>query len=285
VLYSTTNSTAPATSSSAYGSPLQVSIGASPNPAPFGVAVNFTATVASSTATPAGTVSFYDGAVVIGTATLTSGSATYSTSSLSVGSHNISAHFAATTSFNASISNVVIEVISPADFSISVSPASQTVYTGEPATYTVTIKPGTGFNLPVSVSCSQLPANTACSFSPSFIPAGAKTSVLVVRTYAPHKPSTASTLVPGVRVTALAGLLLLLVPRRSLWRRGRLSIFLLLFSFFVIGVSLSACGSSGSLIGGTPVGPQTIAVTGTATNGTQTLTHTATVKLNVKSLF
>ena len=28
-----------------------------------------------------------------------------------------------------------------------------------------------------------------------------------------------------------------------------------------------------------------LAVTGTATNGTQMLTHTATVKLNVKSLF
>jgi len=260
-------------------------LGASPNPAAFGANVTFTATVASSTATPAGTVSFYDGAAQIGTATLASGVATYSTSSLSVGSHNISAHFAATTSFNASTSNVVIEVISPADFSISVSPASQTVYTGEPATYTVTIKPGTGFNLPVSLSCSQLPANTACSFSPSTIPAGAKTSVLIVRTSAPHKPSTAFTLVPGVRVTALAGLLLLLVPRRSLWRRGRLSIFLLLFSFLAIGVSLSACGSSGSLLGGTPVGTQTIAVTGTATNGTQMLTHTATVKLNVKSLF
>jgi hypothetical protein len=48
---------------------------------------------------------------------------------------------------------------------------------------------------------------------------------------------------------------------------------------------INACGGSSRLTGGTPVGAQSITVTGSATNGAQTETEQTTVTLNVQSLF
>jgi N-acetylneuraminic acid mutarotase len=266
---------------------------ASPNPAPFGANVTFTATVGISTVvpivspavTPTGTVSFYDGTTLLATENIASGVATYSTSALSVGSHNITADFAANPDFNASPSNLVVEVINPADFSISASPGSQSVYTGEAATYTVTITPGTGFDLPVALSCTQLPANTSCSFSPATVNGGAWNSTLVVQTAPPSPVTTASALSAKLRVTALAGFFLLIIPRRLRRYRKSWPLFLVILAILAAGTAITACSAPGPLAGGTPLGAQTIAVTGTATNGSQTLTHTANATLNVNSLF
>lgn len=264
--------------------PTTTALTASLNPAPFGATVTFTATVESSTDTPGGSVSFYDGATLLTTATLSSGVASYSTSALSVGSHNISADYAGSTGFS-SASNIVVEVIFSADFSISALPAARTVYTGEAATYIVTIAPGTGFNLPVALSCSQLPVNTTCTFSPATVSGGSESSTLTVQTTAPSKVTIASRWSTKVGVPILAGLFLLFIPRR--FRRYRKSgfIFLALLVCIVLGAAITGCGGPGPLTGGTPVGAQTVTVTGTATNGSQTLTHATTVTLNVKSLF
>ena len=265
--------------------PTTTTLTASPNPTPFGSTVTFTAKVSSSAATPAGGVSFYDGAGLLATVTLTSGAASYSTSSLAVGSHNMTAVFGAVNGFDGSTSNVVVEVISPADFSISASPRARTVYTGEAASYTVAIAPGAGFNLPVDLSCSQLPANTTCTFSPATISAGSKTSTLTIHTTAPGKPAMASAWPKKIGLPLLAGFLLLFIPRRIRSVGKGLSGLLLLVASLVFGVAFTACGGPGTLTGGTPVGSQTVTITGSATNGAQTLTHATSVTLNVKSLF
>ena len=121
------------------------------NPAPFGASVTFTAAVVTSAGIPAGTVSFYDGPSLLATSTLASGAATYSTSSLSVGLHNMTAVYAGAVGYSPSTSNTLAEVISAADFSISAAPGSQSVYTGEAASYAVAVTPGTGFDLPVAL--------------------------------------------------------------------------------------------------------------------------------------
>ena len=86
-------------------------LGATPNPASFGSSVTFTATVASLGGTPAGSVSFLDGATALGSGTLNAGQATLVTSSLSVGSHSITAVYAATANFTASTSAAVAETV------------------------------------------------------------------------------------------------------------------------------------------------------------------------------
>jgi hypothetical protein len=54
------------------------------------------------------------------------------------------------------------------DFSLSASPSSVTISAGQAAHYTVTVSPlGGNFGSAVSLSCSGLPALSACSFSPA----------------------------------------------------------------------------------------------------------------------
>lgn len=257
---------------------------ASSNPAYWGNTVTFTATVGSSTLTPTGNVAFYDGSTLLATETLASGTATYSTIALSVGSHTITADFVANPDFTASTSNTVVEIINPTDFSISASSNSPSIYTGQAATYSVIITPGTGWTLPVTLSCTQLPANATCNFTPATVSGGTWGSTLVVQTSAPSPASTASVLPAKLRVPLLAGLLLLIIPRR--WRRARIGWNLLLaILVLAAGAAFTACSTPGPLTGATSVGAQTITITGTATNGAQTLTHTANVSLTVKSLF
>lgn len=258
---------------------------ANPNPAAYEANVTFSATVTSPAGTPTGTVSFLDGATLLGSATLASGAATYSTSGLSAGSHNITAHYPGVAGFSASTSNVVVEVINPPAFSISAAPASLSVYTGEAASYTVTVTPGANFTLPVALTCGPLPANTTCTLSPATISGGSGNATLAVQTTAPARTTTASSASRPYRVAALAGLVLLFIPRR--WRRvrSRWCMFLAISVCLIAGAAISGCGGPFSLSGGTPPGAQTITVNGTVTFDSQTLTHTATVTLNVKSLF
>ncbi len=67
------------------------------------------------------------------------------------------------------------------DFSISVSPSSQTVKRGSSATYTVTVAALNGFNGVVTFSVSGLPANSTAQFSPTSV-TGQGTSTLTVST-------------------------------------------------------------------------------------------------------
>jgi ELWxxDGT repeat protein len=77
----------------------------SPNPAAFGQAVAFTATVTSGApGTPTGTVDFKEGSTDLtpGGVSLSSGQATFSTSSLVAGSHTITAFYSGDASFSSS---------------------------------------------------------------------------------------------------------------------------------------------------------------------------------------
>jgi len=81
------------------------------NPSVLGQSVTFTASVvSSSSATPTGTVSFYDGVNLLGAVTL-SGLATYTTSRLSVGSHAITAVYSGDTTFAGTTSRALTQVV------------------------------------------------------------------------------------------------------------------------------------------------------------------------------
>src|SRR2546421_2307209 len=69
------------------------------------------------------------------------------------------------------------------DFSVSASPASQTVVQGNPASYTVTVTPSGSFNGSVSLSVSGLPSGANATFNPNPIN-GSGTSTLTITTSA-----------------------------------------------------------------------------------------------------
>ncbi len=114
-------------------------VSSSLNPAPYGQSVTYTATVTSTTSgLPTGTITFSDGATVLGTQPLTSNStttatATFTNSTLTVGTHTITATYNPTTGF-----------------------------AGSTATLTQTI---TGLSTTTALTSSANPANAAISIT------------------------------------------------------------------------------------------------------------------------
>jgi hypothetical protein len=253
---------------------------ASPNPANLGQMVTLSATVTSAIGAPTGTFNFYDGATLLGSEPVASGAATFSTSGLSIGHHSLTAVYSGATNFFTSTSAAVDEIITAPNFSISISPSSQSVYTGESAIYTVTFTQAAGLNLEAALSCSQLPANTTCTFSQGAMSENG-TSTLTVHTTAPKADSSASVVRAGAGA-ALACLFLFFVPRR---RRKAPLLFLIVAALAVSAAALGGCSGPQTLTGGTPVGPQTVTVSATMTDQSQQFTQNATLTLNVKSLF
>jgi hypothetical protein len=263
-------------------------IASNANPSVLGTAVTFTATISSAGPSPSGTVQFYDGASAIGPAVPLSpaAAASYTTTVLALGTHSISAHYSGDndtqTSQSPALSQSVIAYAG--DFSITVDPASAALYTGEKATIHVTVTSHDGFNEPLEFSCSSLPAESTCAFTPASLSAGQGTATLTIQTSAPHR-TTARTSPsqawprPASRIT-LAVACLLFLPLG--YRRRKLFLVLVAALAFI---GISACGSGDPISGGTPPGSYSVQVNAAYTAPTPQLQHSATVALKVKSLF
>lgn len=119
------------------------------NPSVFSQSVTFTATVTKTggTGTPAGTVTFKDGATTLGTGTLSSGSATLNTSTLTVATHSITAIYGGDSSFSTSTSSPLSQVVSAeATTTTAMSSVNPSVF-GQTVTFTATVSavaPGAG---------------------------------------------------------------------------------------------------------------------------------------------
>ncbi|HET9406631.1 MAG TPA: protease pro-enzyme activation domain-containing protein, partial [Candidatus Sulfotelmatobacter sp.] len=97
------------TISLAVNAPTTTTVSSSLNPSSFGQSVTLTATVSPSAAT--GTVQFFDGLNLLGTAALSGGTASLSILSLPVGSHPITAHYGGDSNFASSTSPVLVEAV------------------------------------------------------------------------------------------------------------------------------------------------------------------------------
>ena len=143
------------------------SVSSSLNPAAFGAAVEFTATVAavSGPAVPTGAVTFSIGGIAQAPVSLVNGAATLTVSTLAVGSHVVTAAYApADQAFIASDSAAapVSQVVEPGPLaSISLNPASAVIGTNTPQLFTVA-----GFDAFGNPVVDQT-ANAAFSISPN----------------------------------------------------------------------------------------------------------------------
>jgi hypothetical protein len=263
--------------------PTSTSLIAAPNPGGLNQPVTITATVSllsPSTPVGSGIVTFYDSAAPFGSSQLSAaGTASMTTSFSALGAHNLTAVYAGNADFSSSTSAAFQETIQAGDFSIGATPGTFNLYSGVAAAVQVSVISLQGFNQPLALICSGLPANTTCSFSPASLPQGQGAANLVIQTAAPK----AAAAVP-VSAAVFGALTLLLLPG---WRRrrrflARLSAVLLAFG---VGMGMSGCGSPGPIIDGTPPGAYQVAVTATTTGTGTTLAHSAVVTLTVKSLF
>ena len=150
----------------------------------------------------------------------------------------------------------------PAFISLDVAPESMAIKQGQSGSFTVTVTPdAAGFTQPVSFSCSGLPANSRCSFSPATVTPGASTAgttmtIFTTGTAAGTRPGQAP--LSAFWISGI-GLLGAVFVRSGNSRRRRYSALALL------GLTLLAmqmgCGSTGSKSSANS--PQLSAATGT----------------------
>lgn len=204
----------------------------------------------------------------------------YITAGLANGQHGL---FAAITPTTAATSGAA------ADFSLSVTPSTATVTSGQSSTFMVTVGGMSGFNSAVALACSGEPASATCAFSPTSVtPAsgGTATSTLTLSTKVytpPHGYNRIAFLPPGT-ITPIrllfVGLVVIAVLRRG--QAGRVQARTVPFAAASILLaalcllSLDGCGGSYSAMG-TPPGTSTMMVTGTSGG----ISHSANVTLTV----
>jgi hypothetical protein len=258
-----------------------------------GTTINFNITVASgttaSTVTPTGSVQMTIDSVAIGsTIVLSSGTATYplNTGTLTAGQHVVQATYTGDSTFSGSKAAFVITIV-PAggpDFVLTPSTASVTVASGSVAPAVLfTVNPLGGFAGNVAFTASltaPLAAQSSFTNNPVSITSsssGAGTSfTLLAYTYNARGESP-PLVVRGRTVAVLAGLLLLLLPRRRKLA-GLLAIFMVcaLAGITGCGPDTPPSASAGKTTG-TPAGTYSVVIQATASiNGTMT-EHTSTI--------
>jgi uncharacterized repeat protein (TIGR01451 family) len=124
-----------------YGTSVRVT--ASPNPALYGQAITFTATVTSAGPnTPTGSVKFKD----IGEATLSGGVATFVKNSLRAGTHAVTAEYLGDADSGESTSPVLDEVVNPASTTTTITSSANPSSSGQTVTFTATVTSSTGLD-------------------------------------------------------------------------------------------------------------------------------------------
>ena len=241
---------------------------------------------------PTGTVTFLNGAVTLGTATLDgTAKASFTTTALPAGTNSVTASYGGDGSFTPSVSAVVTITVGTPAIQVSLSPATLTLASGNSGSTTVTVASAFGFSSATTFTCSGLPANAACSFSPaSVMPAsdGTVSTMLTITTVsrsamlALPQEGGGSRIAYGLLFPVLLSPLALIGRRRKtgLAACGRLLLIVCATALFLVA---SGCGGSSpntttASPTGTPAG--TSSVTVTASSGT--VTQTASLQLTVQ---
>jgi hypothetical protein len=117
------------------------------NPAPFGQAVQFTATVQTPNGSAAtGNVTFYDGSTSLGSPAVTNNGTQHNTATLIYagflgGTHTITATYGGDTNFTGSTSAPLTETVTPVSSSVSLAASVNPVVFGQLVTFTATVTP------------------------------------------------------------------------------------------------------------------------------------------------
>lgn len=238
---------------------------------------------------PGGVVSFKAAGIDLGSSVVDSeGNATLTTSDLPPGAHQVLAIYQGDATHLSSISPSAQANAAPsteAGYTVTANPTSLTVVTGSFASVVITLTPVNGFNAYVNLSCSEMPFNATCTFSPSNVLTGCTgtgtqqtcppaTSVLQVQTLALHSASLRTERRDyakqyGFVFPALFGLGALGIRKRRRFRNTALMLFL-----FAGMMSLTACNVRWYYLNhgpppntGTPPGVYTFTIVASSTNG------------------
>jgi uncharacterized repeat protein (TIGR01451 family) len=169
------------------------------------------------------------------------------------------------------------------DFTLSVSPANNTVPAGQTATYQVTLTPQPVYSSKITLACTGLPTGAACNFtnSPVSLLGPGSSTLNITTTARPVTTPTASLLTRHFYAVWLVfpGLTLLGVGVGGKGRRRRILGIGLFCALFML-LLLPACSTKNTQapVSGTPAGKYTITVTGTSGSDTKSVSITLLVQ-------
>jgi hypothetical protein len=259
--------------------------------------VTLTAHVSADVAgAPSGVVNFRSGEMDLGSAFLDSeGNAALETDNLPAGSHQVVAIYQGGSGYVGSLSkpeDVHANASTVAGFTVAATPTSLSTAAGGFVSSVVTVTPVNGFNAYVTLSCSGLPVNTTCTFTPIAALASCTTSASGVQTCTPGTSTMQiQTLAPspGPRAEngggagmqryafifpALFGLLGLGTCKRRVWRNLALGMLA-----FAGTMGITACAQRYKYLNhgppgntGSPAGNYTVTVDAESSNGSFTIT-------------
>jgi hypothetical protein len=133
-------------------------------------AETLTATIASTTTgTPTGTVSFYNGSTLLGASSLnSSGVATFVSSTLPVGSYKVTGTYSGDGNYATSTSSSSSFAVSadPEDFELTVSTSAVAIASGSTVQTTLYVTPTNTLADTLKFTCTGLPQYATCTFGP-----------------------------------------------------------------------------------------------------------------------
>jgi hypothetical protein len=281
---------------------VSILLASSGNPALLGQPITFTATVSDVTGgepfVPTGTVTFSDGATVLGTPRpLSTGGVATLTQALAVGVHSITAAYSGDANFASKTSTPLRQTVVQPSYSLAASPTTQTINPGSSATYKITVTPANGYNGTISfpaTACSGLPTGAACSFNPASITGNGSTTLTITTSAhaAAMMSPPASTQKGALQLWAsLGGIGFVGMVLAGDWSRRKrrslgivLAILAVMFLITLVGCgggSSSGSGGGGGGGGGTPAGTSTVQVTVKDASGAPPTSGPLTLTLTV----
>ena len=242
---------------------------------------------------PSGVVNFRSGNMDLGSAVLDSeGNASLQTDVLPAGVHQVVAVYQGIPEYETSSSTpevVHANASTVAGFTVVATPTSLSTPVGGFVNIVITVTPVNGFNSFVNLSCSGLPINTTCNFTPLSVQASCTTSATGVQTCTPGTSAMQiQTQAPSPKVAAfvfpvLFGLVGLGACNRRAWRNMLLGVVALAGA-----MGISACSQRYNYLNhgppgnpGTPAGTYAVTVQAQSSTGSATTVPPTLPKLTL----
>jgi subtilase family serine protease len=245
---------------------------------------------ATTTAAPTGTVVFYDGTNILGSATLTVSqglsTAQLVTTNLAGGNHSLTAAYLGDTNYSAATSSPVTVTVQ--SYSVTPSATSLTLAPGQSGSITYTVAASGGLDSAVQFACNApLNTGTTCTFAPATVSGAGTTTLTITTTASSTTSSNSRSPFPRKGAGVFLGMLLCLAPLG--WRgnrrlRARALSLVLLVGLGLAGVGCSTTQVSSSLPSqnpATPAGSLQFTITTAVTSGSQTTTQKSYITVNV----
>ena len=253
---------------------VNVSLATSTSNSNLNAPVTFTATVKSQTSgTPTGSVEFYVGSTVLGSAGLNAqGVATYTTSAFTAGTYTVIASYEGDPDFAIGSASISQQVTAPA-YSLTATPSTVNLKAGQAATVIITLIPVGGFTGTITLSCGHVPAYVSCIFDPTTLSADGSNTVQTAKLTIETSGSASGTIAAnrsggiGVATASICLMPALILGGFLGWRRRRLYCgWMTLLWVFGTALAISIPIGCGFSAAETKAGTYTLTITAAASD-------------------